>query len=463
MFPGSVSSSKEINFASRLLDSTAGNRIPFSTAVHPATNNIYLYGYANGGPLNHVIAKYNKYGIFQWQKNYVSNGVGFKSEFTVGVDENLYFSDKFTYSGLTGQPHTLFKMDQSGTVTWARFFYQSSSDTSCIPTSTVASPDNSSIYTAGHIGNYAYFVKYDLSGNPLVQRKITGSTILNSHMCADGELGIFIVIGEASGMTLLKYSSDGTLIWQRKLLGLIPYDITCDLSGNPHIAAYRYDPDPADTSMALNGEGYLVKYNSSGTLQWQKLIKLSPQGDYDTSFFSGVRVGKNGDVYANLVATDYFYYPPNSLSANAGTSYPALMKFNSSGVYQWGRNYQISDSGNNSSIGNKISIDENDNIYMATTMNILVNPMFSNAGYGLIKFTPKIEINDVSISLYNTASLQLNKDGLGYYTYTALNGGQVETTASLVSSDAGFTHGSGTGLQGAFVNNSITELFNKKI
>lgn len=462
MLPLAISSSKEINFASRL-DTGTGNKISFSTNVHPATNNIYLYGYANGGPLNHVIAKYNKYGIFQWQKNYNSLAAGFKSEFCVGVDENIYFSDKFSYSGITGYPHTLFKMDQSGTVTWGRFFYQNSSDTSCIPTSAVASPDGSCVYTAGHIGNYAYFVKYDLSGQPLVQRKITGSTILNSHMCADGELGIFIVVGEASGMTLLKYSSDGTLSWQRKLAGLIPYDITCDLSGNPHIAAYRYDPDPGDPTLALNGEGHMVKYNSSGTLQWQKKITLNPQGDYDTSFFSGVRVAQNGDVYANLVATDYFYYPPNSVSANAGTSYPALIKFNSSGVYQWGRNYQISDSGNNSSIGNKISIDENNNIYMATTINILINPMVASAGYGLIKFTPKIERNDVNISLYGTASLQLNKDGLGYYTYTAVNGAQSETAGSLVSSDAGFTHGAPTGLQGAFVNNSITELFNKKI
>lgn len=467
MLPLGISSSKDIDFLSALQYSPIPtyNSIGFSTALHNSTGNIYLYGWSGytpgaTGAANHIVAKYNKHGILQWQKNYNSANFGFRSEFAIDLNENIFVSDVFTASGVSGKLHTLFKMNQSGTVVWARNFYENASDNP-LPTATAVSADGSYIYTAGHIGAYGYYVKYDSSGIPLVAKKLTANTnILNSHMCIDSNNNVFLVVGQASKMTLAKYTADGTLSWQRQITSLIPYDITCDSAGNPHIAGYRYDPDPGDPTVALNGEGHIVKYNSSGVLQWQKKINLNPQGAYDTSFFSGIRVGSDGSIYANLVATDLFSYPPSNLGALGPNTYAALMKFDSSGNYNWSKTYKVNSG--NSFASNKISIDINNKIYISSS---LVSG-FNSSGfsqYGIIKIDPKSEINDKNVILYNPVYFSFNKDGLGYYSYTAVNSSQTESAGSLTSSNAAFTHLEVTNLQSTFVNSTINTLFTKTI
>ena len=134
MLPLAISSSKDIDFLSALQYSPiqAYNSVGFSTALHNSTGNIYLYGWSGypspsvGGP-NHIIAKYNKNGILQWQKNYGSSDYGFKSEFCVDTNENIYISDVFSYVGFSGKIHTIMKIDQSGSIVWAKVFYENSS------------------------------------------------------------------------------------------------------------------------------------------------------------------------------------------------------------------------------------------------------------------------------------------------------------------------------------------------
>ena len=72
-----------------------------------------------------------------------------------------------------------------------------------------------------------------------------------------------------AGAILLKLNSSGAEQWQRTLDGAstqIAYDVDVDSSDNVYIGGYT----------TISGYGYflLAKYNSSGTLQWNKKIAI---------------------------------------------------------------------------------------------------------------------------------------------------------------------------------------------
>jgi hypothetical protein len=77
--------------------------------------------------------------------------------------------------------------------------------------------------------------------------------------------GSFIVAGNQA-FHIVKYNSSGTLQWQRQLTGgssNSTYDMHVDSSSNVYIAGQT-------NRGTAQFDGYIAKYNSSGTLQWQR-------------------------------------------------------------------------------------------------------------------------------------------------------------------------------------------------
>lgn len=186
------------------------------------------------------------------------------------------------------------------------------------------------IYSIGYSGSEgpgnlsALITKYDSSGN-LQWARTLGEAIANEvgYGIAVDSFGDIIACGytgsEGQGgndFFLVKYSSSGTLQWQRILGGVSnesPFSLSVDSSNNIILAG-------SSNSTSASMDCFIAKYNQSGTLQWQKYF-----GGSDNDAFRGVAV----DSSDNIIACGYGY----DVGATRYSIY--LVKYNSSGSLQW--------------------------------------------------------------------------------------------------------------------------------
>lgn len=117
-----------------------------------------------------------------------------------------------------------------------------------------------------------------------------------------------------SGNLLKIAKSDGSITWQRKITnpstGCIPMGPVVDSSGNVY-CAFKNGGTSGST---------IMKFNSSGTLQWQK----KPSGSTIINYSAGI--DSSGDLYIPL-------------SGTGGTS--GLMKMSSSGAATWAKTFGL--------------------------------------------------------------------------------------------------------------------------
>lgn len=128
---------------------------------------------------------------------------------------------------------------------------------------------------AGQTGSTvaAFVAKLDLSGGLLWQRKLSlTSTTIARAAAIDSSGAVYVV---AHGMVtsgnicayLVKYNASGVLQWQRKLslsgVNVIGLALRLDSAGDPHILASVSSAKPT---------ALLAKYSSGGALQWQREI-----------------------------------------------------------------------------------------------------------------------------------------------------------------------------------------------
>jgi hypothetical protein len=119
-------------------------------------------------------------------------------------------------------------------------------------------------------------------------------------------------------LTVLRLALDGTVTWQTNLADAADYPfgggIDIDSAGNVVIAGAKYD------SVNAINTGYVVKFNNSGVVQWQRRIDSS-----STQFYS-VAIDASDNLYCVGAG---FITPP------ASDMYVA--KFDSSGAIQYRR------------------------------------------------------------------------------------------------------------------------------
>ena len=142
--------------------------------------------------------------------------------------------------------------------------------------------------------------------------------------------GLYVLSQNDTDFTahLVKLTSTGTVSWQRKLsltgateIGIYGSDqvaqsCAADSSGNVYITGFF-------TNSGGVRDGFLVKYNSSGTIQWQRKINAT-----GTTSVYNLRVTLNSSGTAVIVTTQW-----SKSSATAS----AVVAYNSSGVLQWQR------------------------------------------------------------------------------------------------------------------------------
>lgn len=131
--------------------------------------------------------------------------------------------------------------------------------------------------------------------------------------------------GTGSDITLIKYSTTGTLLWTTQFNGTAnesdrSYDLATDAQGNIYITGKT---DINSSPIIINDEIFTAKYNSNGNLLWSSIH--SGGGGIDRG--RNIHVASNGNVYVTG-------------QANNGTNEDAIIiKYNSNGTEQWTYNF----------------------------------------------------------------------------------------------------------------------------
>lgn len=259
-----------------------------SVAVNKTTGDVYAVGVNNINTVNNLmLAKWNTSGTFQWQR--IVGGTTSIQGFSVDVD-----SSGNVYAAGTGAVNntTIFKYNSSGTLQWQR-----QNSTMGVPYDLACGPSGN-VYTTGWIelgGGEINLgvVAYDSTGNNLWNRYIGNS---GGPATDDRGYGIFVDSsenvfvcgrsGSVGGGVVARYNSSGTISWQRTFTGNTSQFNGISVSGSAMYIGASFTPDlfklPSDGTLTgtytLGGVNYTY---ASGTM-----TTGTPSGSSSTSSLS---------------------------------------------------------------------------------------------------------------------------------------------------------------------------------
>jgi len=156
----------------------------------------------------------------------------------------------------------------------------------------------------------------------------------------------------SSGQTvqsISKYNTSGTIQWQRTLTDSYfthqdaAYGIAVDNSGNVYVCGYG-------TNSSGTAVQSISKWNNSGTIQWQNTLTDAYSSPYDIA--QGITVDSSGNVYVCGFGT-------NSL----GNYVQSISKWNNSGTIQW-QNTLTDSYTTPSDSAQGITVDSSGNVYV---------------------------------------------------------------------------------------------------
>ena len=311
--------------------------------------NVYTSGMSNS---DIFVIKHDKDGTEQWQRLINTNS---SEQIGIGLDNsnNVYVVGDTDVSSQGSLDFHITKFNSSGTEIWQRglggsgieqFFGHSTTDSS-------GNTYGIGYTTSAGQGTFAqYLVKWNSSGTVQWQRTLSMSgqhaghdvaldSSGNVYMCGESDLGTL----NNTSLTLAKWTSNGTHQWTRYLRGSsygeYGYGVAVDSSDNIYVCGSTSSVGAGSNDLLL------VKYNSSGTVQWRRTL-----GGSGSDEGKGVAVDSSDNIY--VCGT--------TRSTSNGNRYMMIAKYNSSGTLQW----QNTLGGSNRDEGEHIEVDSSDNIYV---------------------------------------------------------------------------------------------------
>jgi uncharacterized delta-60 repeat protein len=233
-------------------------------------------------------------------------------------NEEVYLAG-YTYS--TDNVGIVVKYASSGELQWQRLL----SDTSNIYAYGVAVDSNDNVCAVGEDWNGKLFiVKYNSSGQIQWQRTLAGSGAVGQGVAIDSNDDIYIIgdytVSALRRVVVAKYNSNGVIQWQREISdavgGVLAYSISTDSSNNIYISG------ATNAQGAGNYDALIAKYNSSGVIQWQRVL-----GGASVEYGRGIAVDTTSNIYVT----------GETQSQGAGGVDLFIAKYNTSGTIQWQR------------------------------------------------------------------------------------------------------------------------------
>lgn len=196
-------------------------------------------------------------------------------------------------------------------------------------------------------------VKLGTDGTVTWQRSLrhdtAGVAIVPSCITTDSNDNVYVAGNRQADAFVVKYNSSGTLQWLKTLYSDNTARIDCittDGAGNVVVAGV-YQFSGADAYV------HITKYDSAGAIQWQKYIS-DLGGTFDSSF--GVPA-----IACDGSSNVYFYF---SSSLGGPNYYDYYIKLNSSGAMQWTR--RIDGAGSGQSATGAAYVDTDGYIYFCS-------------------------------------------------------------------------------------------------
>lgn len=306
---------------------TSGDEMIYGMACD-SSGNVYAVGYCNNtsytsGAIDILLCKYDTSGNLQWQR-LLGNASGSPSETGYGIvidsSDNIFLSAYGEHSVGTSNGAIVVKYNTSGTLQWnynyADVWYRQFTNRG------ISVDGSGNIYFGGQ--------HYDI------------------YAGTDGFVGKVDSSGTFQWCQILQNTGSGSIQGQ---------DVAVDSSGNVYTTGFQ-DKEPATASE----DWYLSKFNSSGTLQWTRILGSAPSNvSYSGNDAAmAVAVTSTGDVVVGG-------HVKTGLSYVGTPSVYLIAKWNSSGTLQFQRNMYHNDLSGQSQYAYDMRLDSEDNIYFIGT------------------------------------------------------------------------------------------------
>ncbi|MCC6864785.1 MAG: T9SS type A sorting domain-containing protein [Ignavibacteria bacterium] len=308
----------------------AGNSLDmaYTVALDPA-GNIIVTGYSTGAGTgkDYKTIKYNSLGNILWEASFNGpiNGGDYSNALAIDNSGNIYVTGRVDY-GTTSADIVTIKYNSSGVQQWfARF------------------NGTANLFDEGRS------IKVLSDGSVIVSGKTTST-------------------GSGSDFITIKYNSDGTEAWKTLYNGTGNTDdyivsLDCDAAGNIYVGGCSIG--------ANSGLDFMViKYNSSGVMQWQKRYNGAGNG-------GDAVVGLKVDSENNIVAGGFV-----DMGSAQGYNF-LVLKYNSSGNLIWEAQYD--GTSHFTDIATAMTVDAMNNIYL-TGVTTQIMGTIPDSNYATVKF-----------------------------------------------------------------------------
>lgn len=282
--------------------------------------------------------------VYVWNHTWGGGGGDEGSSVALDSSNNLYFVGGY------GSTMILVKYNNSGSEQWDRVWGGSGGDAGY----GVALDSSDNIYVSGATTSFGagsqdmFLVKYDNVGVQQWNKTWGGGDIDGATGVAVDSLGNVYIAGYSASYTaglydlvLIKYDSSGILQWNDLWGGFgynLGYDVVVDSANNVYVGGVsRFGAGGNDV--------VLVKYNNAGVQQWNRTWGGA---NYDECL--GVTI----DSSDNLYVVGY------TQSFGAGSQDICLVKYSSMGVQQWNRTW----GGFSLDEGYAVYVDSSDDVYL---------------------------------------------------------------------------------------------------
>ena len=204
-------------------------------------------------------------------------------------------------------------------------------------------------------------VAIDSSDNIYITGTSEGTNIFGKNVTSGTTRDIFVAKLNSSGVVQWVYTVGGTGADRGRKIAL-------DSSGNIYVAGYYENTvDFGGGNITSNGswDAYLLKLNSSGTFQWVKSYGAS-----SNDLGRDVAIDSNDNIYLTGNFRGTVDFGGGDVSSNPSTNaYIFLVKFNSSGVFQW----VYTAGGTGVDDVRSLALDSSDNPYITGSFQSTVN------------------------------------------------------------------------------------------
>lgn len=311
----------KINAANKLTNLyTYGENIESFEGIETADD-----GYIVAGSINNdfILVKYNFSNEVVWTKTYGGSGIDYLYDIEKTTDGYVAtgYSSSTDITNVTNKGNKdgiVIKFDNLGNIIWIKNYGGASDDV---------------LYDVEVLKDGSYIsVGYTLSKN---------LTDIESSSHEDG--------------LIVKYDTNGNLKYVKLLAGDytdIYRGVTATNDGGYLAVGSSLSADIGFTPSSV-GDGILFKYDSEGNIEWKQKTGLNTEAIYASNLETnlGISIDKNPDLgfYDVIETSDGNYivvgtlqknqasFTPGEFSGNVALLYPSILKYDSNGIYKWGK------------------------------------------------------------------------------------------------------------------------------